>query len=82
MAYWLWQSPERRDPELWPLLQGILMEFVQTIGHLDTSISECRVSLLPPDRGECIIPGTECIIPGTESIIPGTESFIPGAEVC
>lgn len=36
-------SWEERAPELWPLLQGLLMEFVQMTGHMDTSISECSV---------------------------------------
>lgn len=65
MAYWLWQSPGRRVPELWPLLQGLLMEFVQITSHLDTSISEYSVPS-SSSQGECIIPGTECIIPGAE----------------
>lgn len=65
MAYWLWQSPGRRVPELWPLLQGLLMEFVQITSHLDTIISEYSVPS-SSSQGEYIIPGTECIIPGAE----------------
>lgn len=61
MTYWLWQSPGRRDPELWLLLQGILTEFVQTIGHPDTSISECRVSLLPPAEESALSQGLRAL---------------------
>lgn len=64
MAYWLWQSPGRRGPELWPLLQGLLMEFVQITGHMDMSISECRVSLLPPAEESALSQGVSALSQG------------------
>lgn len=48
MAYLLWHFPGKREPELQPLLQGLVMESVPITGDTDTSGNESTSSLLPP----------------------------------
>lgn len=55
MAYWLWHLSERREPELRPVLQGLLTDFVQaaapTAAFLHVVMKAQPPSfLLPPAR--------------------------------
>lgn len=55
MAYWLWHFSERREPELRPVLQGLLTDFVQaaapTAAFLHVVMkAQLPFFLLPPAR--------------------------------
>lgn len=57
MAYSLRHFPGKRQPELWPLLQGLVMESVQITGDTDTSGNEGTASLLPPAQESALPQG-------------------------
>lgn len=60
MAYWLWHLSERREPELRPVLQGLLTDFVQAAAPT-AAFLHVVMKAQPPSF---LLPGTACCLSG------------------
>lgn len=87
MAYWLWHLSERREPELWPVLQGLLTDFVQAAGPTATFLHAVTKAqppsfLLPLSSclGHCVVLAGEALLRKEGAVGLDTASVGEGAQ--